>query len=77
MLSAFLWWLGEGRDQIALPVSYEQDLVLTLPPVSFACPVQVVHEGEPPPDEDDPDVDTDSWDEEDSQESTVFPGAAT
>lgn len=77
MLSAFLWWLGEGRDQIALPVGYEQDLVLTLPPVSFACPVQVVHEGEPPPDEDDPDVDTDSWDEEDSQESTVFPGAAT
>ena len=76
MLSAFLWWLGEGKDQIALPVGHEQDLVLTLPPVSFACPVLVVHDGETPPDEDDPDVDTSSWDDEDSEESIAVAGTA-
>ena len=76
MLSAFLWWLGEGRDQITLPAGHGEGLTLALPPVSFACPVLVVHDGEAPPDEDDPDVDTDSWDDDESEESVVIQGVA-
>jgi len=38
--------------------------------------VLVVHDGETPPDEDDPDVDTSSWDDEDSEESIAVPGTA-
>lgn len=68
MLSAFLWWLGNGEDEIALPVSVDEEMVLTLPPVSFSCPVMVIHEGEAPPDEDDPDVDLDNWDDDDQEE---------
>lgn len=77
MLSAFLWWLGEGKDQMALPVGHGQELILALPPVTFSCPVLVVHEGEVPPDDDDPDVDIDSWDEEELEESIVVQEAAT
>jgi len=77
MLSAFLWWLGEGKDQIALPIGHGQELILSLPPVAFACPVLVVHDGEAPPDEDDPDVDTDNWDEDESEESVVVLEATT
>jgi hypothetical protein len=71
MLSAFLWWLGEGKDNISLTIGQGQELILALPPVSFACPVLVVHEGEAPPDEDDPDVDTDSWDDDELDGSVV------
>ena len=77
MLSAFLWWLGEGKDHISLPVGHGQELILALPPVSFACPVLVVHEGEAPPDEDDPDVDTDSWDDDELEGSVVVQEVAT
>jgi hypothetical protein len=52
-------------------------MTLALPPVSFACPVLVVHDGEAPPDEDDPDVDTDSWDDEELEESVVVQEAST
>lgn len=76
MLSAFLWWLGEGEDQIALPIGPGEELHLLLPPVTFACPVLVIHDGEEPPDEDDPDVDSDSWDDEESDESVVVPETA-
>lgn len=77
MLSAFLWWLGEGKNQITLPVGHREGLTLALPPVSFACPVMVVHDGEAPPDEDDPDVDTDSWDDDELEESVVIQEVAT
>lgn len=77
MLAAFLWWLGEGKDHISLPVGHGQRLILGLPPVSFACPVLVVHEGEAPPDEDDPDVDTDSWDDDELEELVVVQEVAT
>jgi hypothetical protein len=69
MLLAFLWWLSEGRAQIALPVSAKQKLVLEVPPLGFASAVSVVHTGEEPPDEDDPDIEVDNWDEE--EESPV------
>lgn len=77
MLSAFLWWLGEGKSQIALPVGPGQELVLSLPPVTFQCPVLVVHDGEAPPDEDDPDVDADIWDDDEPEDSVGFQEAAT
>ena len=63
MLSAFLWWLTGGRSIIELPVSEQERMVLALPAVSFTSPVSVLHVGEEPPDEDDPDVEFDDWDE--------------
>jgi hypothetical protein len=63
MLSAFLWWLADGRLVIDLPVSDQEHMVLALPTVCFNAPVSVVHVGEEPPDEDDPDVEFDDWDE--------------
>lgn len=64
MLSAFLWWLGDGRSEIELPVSHRQQVVLALPTATFRSQVSVVHVGEDPPDEDDPDVDQIDWDEQ-------------
>jgi hypothetical protein len=63
MLLAFLWWLGDGHSEIELRVSHRQRMVLALPTVSFTCPVSVLHVGEEPPDEDDPDLELDEWDE--------------
>jgi hypothetical protein len=61
MLSAFLWWLAKGGSEIQLPVSHKQRMVLALPTVSFTSPVSVLHVGEEPPDEDDPDIEMDDW----------------
>ncbi|MBI3245454.1 MAG: toll/interleukin-1 receptor domain-containing protein [Deltaproteobacteria bacterium] len=63
MLFAFLWWLGNGYSEIELPVSHREQMVLALPPRSFTSPVSVLHVGEEPSDEDDPDVEFDDWDE--------------
>ena len=70
MLLAFLWWLAEGEAQIALPVSAKERLVLAVPPLSFASAVTVVHAGEEPADEDDPDIEVDDWDEEENSSRT-------
>jgi TIR domain len=64
MLLAFLWWLGGGHSEIELPVSHKQRMILALPTVSFVSPVTVLHDGEEPEDEDDPDIAFDEWDEE-------------
>lgn len=63
MLSAFLWWLAGGRSEIELPVSHRERMVLALPTVNFTSPVSVLHVSEDPPDEDDPDIEFDDWDE--------------
>ena len=63
MMLAFLWWVAEGQSQIALQVSDSEQMILVLPTASFVCPVSVLHAGEHPPDEDDPDVEPDDWDE--------------
>jgi hypothetical protein len=63
MMAAFLWWLVGGRSELEVPVSHDQRMVLALPSVSFTAPVSVLHVGEEPPDEDDPDVEWDDWDE--------------
>lgn len=61
MLDAFVWWLSEGAVELRVPVSSHQELVLSLPTIQFSSPVTVMHDGDVPPDEDDPDVDFDAW----------------
>jgi hypothetical protein len=73
MLLAFLWWLGEGRSEIELRVSHRQRMILRLPTVSFTSQASVLHDGEEPPDEDDPDVDFDGRDEEEDTEDEDVP----
>ncbi|HBB86720.1 MAG TPA: hypothetical protein DC047_03785 [Blastocatellia bacterium] len=63
MMLAFLWWVAGGQSEIALPISDNEKMILALPTASFVCPVSVLHAGELPPDEDDPDVEPDYWDE--------------
>lgn len=63
MMLAFLWWVAGGQPEIALPVSDSQKMIFALPAASFRCPVSVLHSGELPLDEDDPDVEPDYWDE--------------
>ena len=63
MMLAFLWWVAGGQSEIAVPVSDSQQMILTLPTATFSSPVSVLHSGELPPDEDDPDVEPDFWDE--------------
>lgn len=71
MLSAFLWWVSEGKNHIAMPVSQTRYLVLELPPMSFDSPVKVLHPGDAPPDDDDPDVDESELDEDDDPDEQV------
>lgn len=66
MLCAYLWWLTGGSDELRLPVAPDEWLGAELPPMSFACPVSVPEEGDKEPDEDDPDIDLDNWDEHES-----------
>ena len=56
MLSAFLWWLSGGQAAIKLSVSENHLLVLDLPPLAFQSSISVMHAGEAPPDDDDPDI---------------------
>lgn len=76
MLSAFLWWLAGGRSEIELPVSHRERMVLALPTVNFTSPVSVLHVGEEPSDEDDPDIEFDDWNEledEATEEEEITP----
>lgn len=62
MMLAFLWWVANGKSEISLHVANLEQMTFALPPASFNCPVSVVHAGELPLDEDDPDVELDEWD---------------
>lgn len=68
MLCAYLWWLSEGKTEIVLPLSSSDGVALAVPPMQFSCPVTVIEGDDLPPDEDDPDVPIDSWDDETSEE---------
>lgn len=68
MLLAYLWWVSGGENKIALPVSGENFLVATLPPFAFNAPFGVPETGDGEPDEDDPDIEYDYWDEEESSD---------
>ena len=63
MMLAFLWWLSQGKDELALPVADGRSILLSVPPASFMSPVSVLHDGDEPPDEDDPDFDENEWDD--------------
>src|SRR3546814_14109331 len=55
MLLAFLRWLADGRDSLAVPVSSEEGLVFGLPPISWQVQVSLpVEDEDPAPDDDDP-----------------------
>jgi hypothetical protein len=76
MLLAFLWWLADERSQIELPVSHREQMILALPPRSFASPVSVLRTGAEPPDEDDPDIEFDDWnglEDEATEEEEIEP----
>jgi hypothetical protein len=59
MMLAFLWWLSKSEQQLALPVSNGQRMVVRFPPMSFQSPVTAMRLGEELPDEDDPDIEYD------------------
>jgi hypothetical protein len=73
MLSAFLWWLSQGQQRLALPVSRTRFIVLELPPISFASPVSVAHVGSAPSDEDDPDIEDGELDDESHESGELSP----
>lgn len=64
MLCAYVWWLSDGKTQLALPVAADAVISASVPPMQFSCPVSVSESGELPPDEDDPDVPVDEWSDE-------------
>lgn len=41
LLLAFLFWLGEGKDEIVFRFGQKQSMTLTLPPLQFVSPVTV------------------------------------
>lgn len=70
MLLAFLYWLADGRDSFAVPVSSEEGVIFDLPPMSWHVPVSLPVEDEvPEPDDDDPeDEGSDSISDDDDPE---------
>lgn len=55
MLLAFLHWLADGRNSLAVPVSSQEAIVLGLPPICWQVPVSLpIEEEAPEPDDDDP-----------------------
>jgi hypothetical protein len=69
MLCAQLWWLAEGRSEICLPVASDEVITLIVPPMQFSCPVTVLEATELPTDEDDPDIPSDTWGDEQPEEA--------
>jgi hypothetical protein len=63
MLLAYLWWISDGKDEMSFPVSPDFDLVVSLPPRCFTSAVGVSNAEQTEPDEDDPDVEFEYWDE--------------
>jgi hypothetical protein len=56
MMLAFLHWIGDGTTILNVPMGVEEDLVLSLPPMSFLCPISVPGIGSQDEDDDDPDI---------------------
>lgn len=63
MLLAFLHWLAEGTDALAVPMSSEETLTLALPPITWTAPVSLpVAQEDAEPDDDDPSDDDEAED---------------
>lgn len=73
MLLSFLFWLADGTTVLDIPVAADEALVLSLPPISFSCPVGIIDvDDEAPLDEDDPDIEFlnhEELDDEDRQQA--------
>lgn len=67
MLLAYLWWASRGTDEIALPVSSTENLVVMLPPFSPVAKFGVQEGGGAEVDEDDPDIDYGNWHEDEGE----------
>jgi hypothetical protein len=72
MLLSFLFWMADGTTVLAIPVGPEDSLVLSLPPMSFTCPVGVRDGSDGAQgDEDDPEIEflsDEEWGDEDETE---------
>lgn len=64
MQLAYLWWISDGKNEVAFPISPAFDLVASLPPFCLTSTVGVAETGDAEADEDDPDVEFEYWDEE-------------
>ena len=73
MLLAFLHWLADGGAEWRVPVTSDEVLVLTLPPVTWTAPVSMPLEAETPEVDDD---DPSDYDEVDEFEEEGFEGPA-
>ena len=57
MLLCFLYWIADGTTVLDVPVAADEAMVLSLPPISFSCPVGIrATDDTLPADEDDPDI---------------------
>ena len=69
MLLSFLFWISDGTTVLDIPVAADEELVVTLPPMTFSCPAGVREaDGDLQPDEDDPDVEFLTYEESDDEE---------
>lgn len=68
MMLAFLYWVGDGTTVLNVPCGSGEDLVLSLPPLSFSSPVSVSDASCSDEDSDDPEIEFPQNDEDTSGE---------
>jgi hypothetical protein len=56
MMLAFLYWIGDGTTILNVPMGQNEDLVLSLPPMSFESPISIPGLGSQEEEDDDPDI---------------------
>lgn len=72
MLLAFLYWLANGRDELAIATSSTDGLTLRLPPMTWTAPVSMPPDmQEEESDDDDPAVEETTEFETDESEESV------
>jgi len=76
MLLAFLHWLADGSTEWRVPVTSDEALVLTLPPMTWMAPVSMPLDAETPEVDDDDPSDDDEVDEFEEEEGPDAPSDA-
>lgn len=56
MMLAFFYWVGDGTTILSVPMGANEDLVISLPPMSFDSPISIPTTGSQYEDDDDPDI---------------------
>jgi len=56
MMLAFLYWIGDGTTILNVPMGANEDLVLSLPPMSFESPITIPTTSSQDEEDDDPDI---------------------